>query len=299
MFQISIITLCYNSSTTLERVYESLLKQTYKRFEWILVDDVSSDGGLTRDMMTRLLNEKKLDIKLIFKEVNEYGSRSAYEASKMARGKYSMILDHDDELLPGALATLNTWANYLDKENIDHVGICGRCLNQDREFIGKPFPFESKLATEGDVRFNLRNTSELFQMTKTEIITHAFKKMKPGYSNGFAWAKLSFEGRKYLYVNDVIRVYYANISTSASNDSASIKRCADTKAESFRYVILFYREKLQYNMKYTCQLLISYMRHSINANFSLGYSLLGFDWILKLALILSYPISWMKAKLII
>ena len=40
---ISIFTPTYNRCNTLIKLYESIKKQTYRNFEWILVDDGSSD----------------------------------------------------------------------------------------------------------------------------------------------------------------------------------------------------------------------------------------------------------------
>ena len=40
----SILTTTYNTGHFLHRVYESLLDQTFKEFEWIIVDDGSTDN---------------------------------------------------------------------------------------------------------------------------------------------------------------------------------------------------------------------------------------------------------------
>ncbi len=42
---LTIFTPVYNRIDTLERLYESLLRQTSKEFQWIVVDDGSTDGG--------------------------------------------------------------------------------------------------------------------------------------------------------------------------------------------------------------------------------------------------------------
>lgn len=43
---ISVITVCYNSAATIEKTFESMLKQTYQDFEYIVVDGGSTDGTL-------------------------------------------------------------------------------------------------------------------------------------------------------------------------------------------------------------------------------------------------------------
>lgn len=42
----SIITICFNSEKTIERTMESVLAQTYKDYEYIIVDGASKDGTL-------------------------------------------------------------------------------------------------------------------------------------------------------------------------------------------------------------------------------------------------------------
>ena len=44
--QISVITPTRNRAQTLHRVFNSLKKQTYKKFEWIVCDDASKDNTL-------------------------------------------------------------------------------------------------------------------------------------------------------------------------------------------------------------------------------------------------------------
>ena len=45
---ISVVTACYNTSPFLDRIYSSLVKQTYRNFEWVCVDDVSKDDTVDR-----------------------------------------------------------------------------------------------------------------------------------------------------------------------------------------------------------------------------------------------------------
>lgn len=43
---VSIITVCYNSSATIRRTMESILQQTYKHYEYIIIDGASTDDTL-------------------------------------------------------------------------------------------------------------------------------------------------------------------------------------------------------------------------------------------------------------
>lgn len=53
--EITVFTPSYNRAKTLPRVFECLKKQTYKSFEWIIIDDGSEDN--TKDVVDGFLKE--------------------------------------------------------------------------------------------------------------------------------------------------------------------------------------------------------------------------------------------------
>ena len=63
---ISIVTPTFNRGKLLQRCYDSLCNQTYKNFEWIIVDDGSTDD--TRERVENFINEKKIEIKYFFQK---------------------------------------------------------------------------------------------------------------------------------------------------------------------------------------------------------------------------------------
>jgi len=66
-WRFSVFTATYNRAKFLPRVYKSLKDQTFKDFEWIIVDDGSTDN--TEELVNSFLNEKVLkSIKYIKKE---------------------------------------------------------------------------------------------------------------------------------------------------------------------------------------------------------------------------------------
>lgn len=85
----------YNVEKYLDRCIESLVNQTYKNLEIILIDDRSPDGS------GRVCDEwAKRDprIKVIHKEVNEGQGIARNDAMKMSAGKYICFIDSDDYL---------------------------------------------------------------------------------------------------------------------------------------------------------------------------------------------------------
>ena len=106
----TVFTPTFNRKELLEKLYKSLQKQTFKDFEWLIVDDGSDDG--TKEKVEEFLNEKKLDIKYYFKENG--GKQRAYNfATDKANGELFICLDSDDEYVENGLETiLKYWKKY-------------------------------------------------------------------------------------------------------------------------------------------------------------------------------------------
>ena len=97
---ISIIIPCFNSEQFIVRAIESVLKQTYKNYEIIVVDNNSSDNttGIIYDYMKRCPNKIKV--------LHEYKKGAPAARNKglyEAKGEWIQFLDSDDELLPDKL----------------------------------------------------------------------------------------------------------------------------------------------------------------------------------------------------
>ena len=93
---LSVIVPVYNTENYLRQCIESIINQTYKDFELILVDDCSQDNsGKICDEYA----EKYNFIKVIHKE-NTGLLRTRKEGFSNARGKYISFIDSDDYIEP-------------------------------------------------------------------------------------------------------------------------------------------------------------------------------------------------------
>nr|WP_300815394.1 glycosyltransferase family A protein [uncultured Acetatifactor sp.] len=57
--EITVFTPTYNRAYIIGEVYVSLEKQTYKNFEWLVIDDGSSDN--TEDVIKNFIQENKME----------------------------------------------------------------------------------------------------------------------------------------------------------------------------------------------------------------------------------------------
>src|SRR5687768_2170096 len=112
---ISVIMPVYNTAAYLRESIESILTQTFKDFEFIIINDGSADNS---EEIILGYNDQR--IKYLKNEVNKGYVFSLNRALKIATGKYIARLDSDDLSLPGRLM-----AQYNFMENHPQVIVCG------------------------------------------------------------------------------------------------------------------------------------------------------------------------------
>lgn len=92
---ISIIIPLYNKEKTILRCLNSVLGQTYKEFEVIIVDDGSVDNGVF--IIENSISDKRVKI---IKQKNGGVSKARNTGAKAANGNWLVFLDADDYWLP-------------------------------------------------------------------------------------------------------------------------------------------------------------------------------------------------------
>ena len=95
-YLISVIIPCYNADLTLKRAIESIINQDigFDNIELILYDDYSTDN--TRNIIENY-SKKHKNIVSIYSNVNHGPGKAKDECLRVAKGKYVMFLDADDE----------------------------------------------------------------------------------------------------------------------------------------------------------------------------------------------------------
>lgn len=98
----SVLIAHYNNSRFLETAIESVIAQTCKNWEIILVDDGSTDGFM--DIAGKYLADKR--IHLFLNKENKGCGYTKHRCVQLATGEIAAFLDPDDKLAPGALETM-------------------------------------------------------------------------------------------------------------------------------------------------------------------------------------------------
>ena len=182
---ITVFTPTYNRGNLLNRLYQSLCRQNYKEFEWIIVDDGSLDDTSS---IVNIIQDKHPygDFSILYYKKENGGKHTAVNTGvQKAHGDLFFIADSDDILPPNALQIV---AEVWEQTKYDNTigGICGFDGDiNDGSIIGTGFPKEVHLlnielsnhinigyidATTRDVRFKLKVDGDMKEVFRTSVL---------------------------------------------------------------------------------------------------------------------------------
>jgi len=163
---ISIIIPNYNYGKYLPRVLNSIIDQIEQDIEVIIIDDGSTDES--KVILNQLKNENHKNIKIFYQE-NSGAASARNFGIKNAKGKYALMLDSDDELMPEALRTFKC---ILENNNEVDV-ILGAAINTDEK------SGDEKLKVPSHIPTNVNERLKKYLLEKKLRISHScsiFKK---------------------------------------------------------------------------------------------------------------------------
>ena len=206
----TVFTPTYNRAHTLYRVFKSLCEQNFRDFEWLLVDDGSTDN--TKELIETWVKMAKFPVRYFWQENS--GKHIAYNLGiREARGQMFAVLDSDDTLVPNALERLfKLWNEIPECERSGFCLIGGHCRDQDGAQIGTTFPRSPFDTTAQESSFVYRIRGEKFVVRRTEILRrYPFPKIAG--TNYIPEPLVGLQiGRsyKFRFVNEVFRIYYVD-----------------------------------------------------------------------------------------
>ena len=163
---ITVLTPSYNRGDLLKNLYQSLRDQIFDDFEWIIVDDGSTDS--TSEIITHFKEDKKIAIKYI-KQSNG-GKHTAINAGvKISTGELIIIVDSDDTLPKDSLLIINN--QYL-KIRVDTTvgGVCGLMAHHDNIVIGNCNLLPQGNISSIDMRFKYGFLGDVCEVFKTDVL---------------------------------------------------------------------------------------------------------------------------------
>ena len=209
MARLLIFTPTYNRATVLRRVYDSLCTQTYRDFEWLVVDDGSTDN--TRETVAEFVRESTFPIRYYYQE-NQGKHMATNFAVSQCDAELFVIADSDDAFVPEALEKLvSAWDSIPEAEKHQYKGVICRCFDSaSGEPIGT-FPERTFDSNDIDAFFKLKLRFEKWMLFRTDVLREF---PFPGEGMGLKffpetviWQQM---GRKYKtrYIDDPLREYF-------------------------------------------------------------------------------------------
>ncbi len=164
---ITVFTPSYNRQKELDLLYKSLLKQEYKNFEWLIVDDGSTDN--TRKNIAKLQKDNRININYVYKENG--GKQSAYNMGlEKAKGDIFLCIDSDDILCDNILEKI---AYDFDKikndKSIGGIAYIQSYISDSKKIIGTKFPKDDALENYFDIYHKLNVKGDKLIVLKTEV----------------------------------------------------------------------------------------------------------------------------------
>ena len=164
---ITVFTPSYNRKNELKCLYESLLEQDNCDFEWLIVDDGSSDG--TDKFINILKKQKKIKINYIYKENG--GKQSAYNIGlSNAKGNIFLCIDSDDILSKNSLKLIAKDFDYImAKKDVAGMMYVQGFINDNSKVIGSTFPQKNMLDTYFNIYHKHGVMGDKLIVLKTEV----------------------------------------------------------------------------------------------------------------------------------
>lgn len=260
-FTFSVFTPTYNRGFLLHRVFESLNHQTIQNFEWIIVDDGSTDN--TKQIIDDFKKNSKFPIVYHWKENG--GKHTAINMGvKIARGYFFAIIDSDDWYNKTALEKMLQYWNTIEEEKKnDYCGVTGLFTYQDGSIVGKKFPSDIFDVRDIELIYVHKVHGDKIGINKTDVMKEfPFPEELGSFvTEALIWNR---KGMKYLtrFVNESFA--FKEYQKKGLSDNGLIHAIKSSRA-----TVTVLKEVLQSGMKLPFSVLlkvnINYIRYAIHA----------------------------------
>jgi glycosyltransferase involved in cell wall biosynthesis len=214
---VSIIMPAFNAANTIEKSIESVLNQTYKDWELIVINDGSTDN--TNTIVKKLIKKEK-SIRLITLKKNIGSPLARDEGIKSSNGRWIAFLDADDLWLPKKLEVQIAFhkkskvaLSYTQYRRINKLGHLGRIIKSP-----------SKISYEALLKSNVIANSTALIDRQNIPIGDLLMNSKVGFDDYHKWLTITRNYGPAAGLSASLMLYFYNKQTDSGNKFRSIHR---------------------------------------------------------------------------
>jgi glycosyltransferase involved in cell wall biosynthesis len=233
----TVFTPTYNRAATLDRVHGSLLRQTFTDFEWLIVDDGSTDG--TADLVERWRVASPFPIRYVW-QPNQGKHVAMNNGVELARGELFLTIDSDDECVPVALERLkHHWDEIPAAERGGFAAVAALAADQHGRLVGTRFPADVLDSTPMELVYRYKMRGDKWGFTRTDVLrAYPFPVVEgaPFMPESLVWDEIALSYRT-RFVNEVLLINWIRPPSGPTDRSMSALRIARGLARWNLYVL--------------------------------------------------------------
>ena len=209
--RITVFTPTYNRAYIISNLYNSLCRQTFKDFEWFIVDDGSTDN--TEELVNEWINDANSGFSIRYFKKKNGGKPSAINYGvDRAEGELFFTVDSDDYLADDALEKIDRWERELPKDR-KFCGVAGNLGTSKTETPNKLFEDGYRDASALE-RYSDYCADTIDGERAFIFYTEIQKKYKYPEFDGetfiteaVVWNRMAHDGYIVRFFNDIIWIY--------------------------------------------------------------------------------------------
>jgi glycosyltransferase involved in cell wall biosynthesis len=251
----------YNRAHLLGRVFESLKAQTFKDFEWVIVDDGSRDN--TSDLVEGWRQQSPFEIKYL-RKANGGKHTAINPGVNLANGEFMVILDSDDWLAPNALERLlELWQEIPDQSR--YSGVVGLCAHPDGRVIGDRFPQDVFDSNAVELTHSHQIHGDKISLSRIDVMREfpfPFQDLRGLVTEALVWNRIA---QKYQerYVNEIF-AYKEYLEEGLTDRALELQIKAATATRLYHLELSQAKQPLPWKIR--LKSLANYVRFSLHAN---------------------------------
>jgi glycosyltransferase involved in cell wall biosynthesis len=208
-YKFTVFTPTFNRAHSLPLVYKSLKNQTFRDFEWLIVDDGSTDN--TKELVEQW--EKEADFPICYFYQENQGKHIAFNwGVKLARGELFLPLDSDDQCVPEALERFwFHWNNIPEHLRDVFSGVTCLCRDENGNIVGDKFPKDVMDSDELEIAHKYKVRLEKWGFHRTDVLKEFPFPEPPQVGlipESIVWNAIALHYKK-RFINEALRTAFA------------------------------------------------------------------------------------------